>query len=520
MPYRRLFLTLLTAFAAASLSAKAEEPSRNVGKRFNILWLIADQHMQSIMGCAGNPVVKTPNLDALAAAGARFANATCVTPFCSPTRASFISGQYPHTHGIVQNVAGDDTRALSGRYPCVENILFERGWSALHLGKWHLGWERDLVCYPGTETYQESHDRYEKEFLLPAGEKAYDEPRPGEVVSGKLALTKEMAAAQVLKPNRSAKKKAGKAPGAALEESAPVIGRSLVKPDYTYESWLAGQCIRLLEKNKDHNFILTYSISPPHPPFICPAPYYDMYDPATMPWPKNADDRPAAYKNLIAARNGWNMSDQNKREYLRCYYGQVTMVDAIMGRILAALKSLGLEDDTLVIYTSDHGNNLTSHGFLDKTSGSFHEELLRVPLIFRYPGHIRAGSVFQSKAESLDLMPTLLDYAGAPVSGNVQGRSLRPVIEGRAPDVFDFAVCERGLGDSNRFSRMLRTAEAKYCYYSDGSRELFDLAKDPYEMKNVADDPAYRSLRVRLHAMMCEQMKKTTDPALPRLTAE
>jgi len=159
-------------------------------------------------------------------------------------------------------------------------------------------------------------------------------------------------------------------------------------------------------------------------------------------------DHLAAYQEQAAARAGAAFSEALFREYIRCYYGMVTMVDSYMGRILDGLKRLGLEEDTLVIYTSDHGNNVASHGFVDKGVKAFYAEVLRVPLILRYPGHIRPGSVFQCSAESVDLMPTLLDYAGAPVAAGVQGRSLRPILEGRAPDVFDAAFCERGLGSA------------------------------------------------------------------------
>jgi arylsulfatase A-like enzyme len=137
--------------------------------------------------------------------------------------------------------------------------------------------------------------------------------------------------------------------------------------------------------------------------------------------------------------------------------------------------------------------------------------------VIRYPRGIEAGSVFGCSASSVDVMPTLLDYAGLEVPATVQGRSLRPYIEGRAADSFDAAYCGRGSGDRDNFGRMVRTLEAKYAYYGAGRRELFDLEDDPHEMKDVAEDPQYRTVLEQMHTLLMEHAERTEDPALKHL---
>ncbi|MCX7015637.1 MAG: sulfatase-like hydrolase/transferase [Candidatus Sumerlaeota bacterium] len=213
-----------------SAGAAAADPA----KRFNILWLIADQHTFGALGCAGNPAVQTPNLDRLAAGGARFAQATCVTPFCSPTRASWVLSRYPHSHGIVTNINGP-AHGLQDPCACAENILCDLGWATGHLGKWHLGWESDLHCYRDGETTAQQHKRYLDERLTPAGDKAFDPPRPDETRIAQYALTKDMAAIRLVKSKLTPKEKLAAAQSGKKPQVAPEIGRSLLKPEYTYE---------------------------------------------------------------------------------------------------------------------------------------------------------------------------------------------------------------------------------------------------------------------------------------------
>ncbi|OPZ01052.1 MAG: Arylsulfatase [candidate division BRC1 bacterium ADurb.BinA364] len=272
-----------------------------------------------------------------------------------------------------------------------------------------------------------------------------------------------------------------------------------------------------MEENRDRNFMATLSMSPPHAPWICSTKYYDMYDPAEIPLPASFDHKPEDYRGSGAARWGDLLDEECKREYLRCYYGQVSMIDDVFGRVLEALDRLGLKDDTLVIYTSDHGDLQTAHSLLGKSAYGFFDEIVRVPLIMRYPKAFPAGEVREHFAGSVDLAPTILSLAGQPVPEGLHGRDLRPAIEGRQADDFDAGFCERGAGTTERFGRMIRTAKAKYCVYGDGRVELFDYETDPHEMRNVANEADYRELRATLHERLRQQAAATGDPALERI---
>lgn len=349
---------------------------------------------------------------------------------------------------------------------------------------------------------QESYNRWAKDLPRDKWHKA----REGDVQIGEVCFTPEMAEFHKVwtdDPRRSA-------------QNLSTIGRFLRPPEYNYESWLTDRCTELIKKHRDDNFMITWSVSPPHALWIVPDPYYSMYDPAKMPLPESFNDHPAAYQDTQPGRMGKLMGERLLREYLRCYYGQVTMMDALMGRILDTLKAEGLEKDTLVVFLSDHGDMQAAHGMPCKSLPAYYDDTVRVPMLMRYPGHIKPGTVVRSHANSVDVMPTLLDFAGLPIPKGVQGVSLKPLVEGKASDDDRPGFCERGL-DSRGVSRMIRTKEWKYTVFGSERRELFDLRKDPHEITNLADDPARKGTLAELHKRLREQMEKTDDPALDTL---
>jgi len=191
-------------------------------------------------------------------------------------------------------------------------------------------------------------------------------------------------------------------------------------------------------------------------------------------------------------------------------------MDALIGRILDALKAQGLENDTLVIYTSDHGDMQTAHGMTCKSIQAFYEEILRVPLIARYPKTIKPGKLIDTHANSVDMMPTLLDFVGQPIPKGVQGVSLKPLLEGKASDDDRPAFCERTQSPTN-VSRMIRTPDWKYSVYAANRRELLDLKNDPCEIKNLADDEKRKPIVEEMHKRLRQQMERTSDPALDAL---
>jgi uncharacterized sulfatase len=200
------------------------------------------------------------------------------------------------------------------------------------------------------------------------------------------------------------------------------------------------------------------------------------------------------------------MGPEGIREYIGVYHGQVRMIDDYVGRILGKLDELGLAENTLVIFTSDHGDMLGQHGVIGKSVGAFWEGILRIPLVMRLPGRIPAGTVVRQPASQVDLMPTILDYAGLDVPGGIHGRSLRPVLEGRADRWRDYSLCQRpGM-------RMIRTGRYKYTYRANGRHELFDLAGDRDENENRFADPAMRQIVGEMHERLRDVMRETDDP--------
>ncbi|MBM4046265.1 MAG: DUF4976 domain-containing protein, partial [Planctomycetes bacterium] len=498
---RREFIKSAGGFVSAvGLGSAARGAQAQRRERFNVLFLMTDQHDASVMGCAGNPVVKTPNLDKLASEGVRFTRAVCATPFCSPSRASLVTGLWPHTHGLVRNVQPNE-KWLTDETTTTEQILFDKGCETFHLGKWHLGPTTDVRCYR-KDAEKTSGNAY-REFLKSAPREKWHTAREGEVKIGEVCLTPEMARFH------STWQKEERKP----QQDVSIIGRFLRPAEYTLEWWLADRCIELIRKYEDENFMITWSVSPPHALHIVPDPYYSMYDPARVPFPKSWEDRPEAYQPHISARMGAMMGEKNVREYLRCYYGQVTLMDELIGRILSALKEAGLERHTLVLFTSDHGDMQAAHGMVEKSVPAYYEQIVRVPFLMRYPT-IKPGRVINQHVGSVDVMPTLLEFAGMPIPKGAQGTSLKSLVEGKTNEDDRPGFSERGKGE-RATSRMIRTKRWKYSYFVFRERrELFDLETDLHEMSNLAESAEHRTILADLHKQLREQMEKSDDPAL------
>ncbi len=492
---------------AACVAGAAETEKRPL----NVLFLMTDQHHAAALGCAGNTVVKTPNLDRLAAGGTRFANSFCVVPYCSPTRLALVTGRYPSSLGLGRNIGRetDHEDPLRLKEPCETYLhrLAALGYHCHQLGKWHVGDPAELTCFPDGKQDEEVPRKRAGELNRAAGTSRFDETqRPGETERiGNVWLRDAVAEAHRRLQQEKTKPK----------QDVGIIGRSVVKPEFCYESVLADYCIELMKRHRNEPFVITYSVSPPHAANVVPSPFYDMYDPATLPLPASWTSPPKVWPASFSARMGAIYGEAGFREYLRCYYAQVTMMDWCMGRILKALDELGLADRTLVIFTSDHGNMLGQHGLMEKAVPEFYDDLMRVPLLMRLPGKIPATKTSAAWAASIDLAPTILDYLGATPLSKAHGHSLRPFIEGAADE--DRPVYgERGDLATPGVGRMIRTRHWKFCLQPRGQKELYDLEKDADETRNLAADPALAPVMEKLSEQLVEHMRNIGDPALQR----
>lgn len=497
--------TLVLLFATVIWSSGAMGAEPGMTRARNVLLLIADQHHHAVLGSAGNSVVRTPNLDQLAREGISVTHATAVTPFCSPTRASFVTGQWPHTHRVLSNVQ-EGVEGITDRQTTLDNTLFDAGYKMRHFGRWGIGERTALRAYRDQIGSRQETAEYRRWLEKRKDAVETRAPRPGEVFLDKLFMTKGMARAHLV----------WKEDLLRSPQDVSRIGRSPIAARAQQESWLVDRVIDWMEQNADKPFMLTYSAVPPHAPWAAPDPYYSMYDPAKMPLPASFYDRSAIYRDSQPSRMVRLLGEEGVREYLRCYYAGVTMMDELFGRVLGKLRELGLEENTLVIYTSDHGDMQGAHAMMGKYVDAYYDEIVRVPLIVRYPPSIRAGKTLEQHASSVDVMPTILDYLGLPLPPSVQGQSLRDQLDGKvAPDDRP-AFGERGIDGINA-SRMIRTREWKYSIFGSGRRELFHLAEDPNELRNLIEDPSYEAQRKGLEQQLRQWMVANKDPALDGL---
>ena len=508
---RRRFLQAAggAALAAAGPSAVQCATRAKRDGRLNVLFLMTDEQHHRSLSSTGNRYIETPHVDRIGREGARFEDATCVTPYCSPSRASILTGLYPHTHGILQNVSPGRNRQkplAQDAFPNTETLLHKQGYATGHRGKWHLGDKGDFDCYESW-SYAGKTGRDYRDFLaehLP-GAKFAAHPSPGKYLGRPVEMIprveKGFREFHAMPNNRLA--------------YISIIGRSVVPPALLPETQITNQVLELIERNADKNFMITASWSPPHDLWVIPEPYYSMVDRGKIEIPGSLEmpewDRRGASKRL-----GEVMGPEGVREYMAIYHGMVKYIDDQVGRVLGKLDALGLADDTLVVFTADHGDMVGAHGCIGKSIFSFYDDLVRIPLAMRLPGRIRPGTLVRQPVSQVDFMPTILDYAGLPVPEKIHGRSMRPLVEGREVAWRDYAFCQRaGAG------RMLRTERTKYVYREKPRVvALYDLQQDPHEDRNLAAEAGAAATVRRMHRRLLAVMAADGDTLDGRLAKD
>ena len=482
---RRNFLASICAAATALPSASQSS------KPPNLLFLMADQMRFDALSCAGNKVVQTPNLDRLSREGTRFENAMCACPVCVPSRTGMLTGKsMANTHVRGNAEAQNADLDVGATY---DNILHDRGYKSQYYGKWH-------VPYKAARTYDNKVDDVpgeHRDFL------AYIDRNVPKRKAGKGELNSQMynrpyTASPV--DVHYADAQAGMDPGSDSQQNQ--FGWIHVPKEHSLAAYPTDQAIHALGEMKDGPFTLTCSIGPPHPPFLNVEPYWGMYPWADMPVPKNFshDQRWAPYRERAESMKYYHDPERVKR-FISIYYGMVREVDDQIGRILKRLDELKLTENTMVIFTADHGEMMGSHGLVSKMV--LYEEAVHVPLIMRMPGRMKAGTVVRDVVSGMDLFATILNYMGADAPAR-DGDSLRPLVDGKSGT--DYRVAEWGVRGQPSF--MVRTRDWKLLMAdkpdSNAHDALFDLKNDPYEMRNLLGDPADR----QAVAARAEEMKE------------
>jgi arylsulfatase A-like enzyme len=434
-------------------------------ERPNVLFILSDDQGAWALGCAGNPEIRTPNLDRLARNGIRFDNFFCTSPVCSPARASLMTGDIPSQHGVhdwvrAGSVGEQRIDYLAGQ-TLVTDVAAEQGYRCGLIGKWHLG--------------------------------ASDVPRTNFV------------------------KWYAHQSGMGPYYGAPMIDHDRpVTVDGYLSDALADTAIEFIrdEAPRPEPFWLYLTFTAPHYPWLDshPKAFTDLYRdcafescPQEPPHPWFAGGKPAIERG-----------HRERRESLIGYFAAVSAMDAAIGRVLDALDAQGLTESTLVVFMSDNGMNCGHHGIWGKGNGTrpqnMYDTSVKVPCIIAQPGRIPAGQLSHAMLSGYDVFPTIVDYLGLAYAPGRRkpGHSFKPVLEGNGPGADDAVVVYDEYGPV----RMVRTAEWKYVHrHPHGPHELFHLSDDPGERRNLIDDPAAAATVGTLRARLDDWFRAYVNPA-------
>lgn len=467
-------------------SATAED----VVTRPNVLFILSDDHAKNAISCYGNKDIQTPGLDRLASEGMRFEHALTPNSFCTPARAAVLTGKYSHKNGVTHL-----NQEFDGSQPTFPKMLQAAGYETSLFGKWHLlsqptGFDHYCVMKMQGMT----HDPKVWETGQPW---VAWEPKSKEWQEGGRTLS-------------------GYNNDAITDEAI---------------TWMKNRDTRSTSSGQAKPFCLLLHPKPPHAPYRPAKRYEEFLKDVVIPEPATLlDDYKGRTPEAIAdtmrsnrlllipehhfekgtvptqkERKGLNREELTRQlyqEYIKGYYRLVMGVDDNIARVLDYLDESGLAENTLVVYTSDQGFNLGEHGFYNKQW--MYEPALHQPLIVRLPGRIKAGTVHESMVNHVDMAPTLLDYAELPVPDDMQGYSLKPILEGSAEKVRDASYYHFYSHGDNNLPEMIgiRTATHKLIHYpamKDPYRwEMFDLVSDPDEMKNLYSSVEHEGVRQSL----------------------
>lgn len=412
----------------------------------NVLIMMSDEHSNKVLGCHGHPVVHTPNIDRLASRGTRFANAYTNSPICIPARASFATGLYTFETGC-----WDNALAYTGMPPSWGHALKERGVPSYSIGKLHYRSEADDTGFA--------------EQILPMHVVNGIGDLLGSVRDPLPVRHKSKALATEIGPGQSA----------YTEYDRKITDASC--------RWLA-------QRAKQEPWTLFVSWVSPHFPLIAPQEFYDLYSAQDLPLPKacSPDAWPRhpwldAFRECFISDSFF--TDETRRIAIAAYYGLVSFLDSNVGRVLSALEASGAAEDTLIIYTSDHGDNLGARGLWGKST--MYEESAAIPLMLAGNG-VPAGKVVQTPVSLVDIHPTLMDVFGCPPVAGTRGESLLSLASSEA-HAGRVVFSEYHAAGAATGAFMLRQGNYKYVHYVDMPPQLFNLKDDPGELNDVAGRP-------------------------------
>ncbi|MEQ3626250.1 MAG: sulfatase-like hydrolase/transferase [Celeribacter sp.] len=485
--------------------------------RPNILFICTDQQRGDSLGCTGADWAVTPNLDKLASQGALFENCYVQNPVCSPSRASFFTGKYVANHGLYANGV-----PLPAHQRMVTRTLADAGYDCGMIGKQHLApcdtWRTEPRRDDGYRVFEWAHGPNHR-----ALENDYHRW---------LRVTHPEIYQQIF-PDRGANENTEYSNHART--GTPI---DHVPKEAHYSHWVAERAIDFIEHPRDTRepFFLMANFFDPHHSFGAPQEFRDMIDADAIPAPNTKpgelDEKPAPHrayseKSYSGTAPGFQDYTADQIKEIRAqYWAMIALIDHEVGRILAALDASGMAENTLVVFSSDHGEMLGNHQQLLK-GPQLYDDLTRVPLILRWPAKIAEPAEVPELVQWVDLPATMLDAADCAPGAGVQGQSLLPLALGCATDWRDWALCEyRYSGfttDPLIMTTMLRHQNWKLIVWhgmpacgTERDGELYDLAADPGELHNLYARPEYAAERRHMKAMLLEAMACAEDRTEPR----
>ena len=485
----KIFIYILISCIVAGCNS--ESTKRIDQNKPNILFIIADQLRSHALGCYGNDQLNTPKIDRLAKEGVMFSNAISTAPVCSPYRGMLMSGNFPLKNGMVLN-----DHFLRNPTPYFSEVCKSAGYRTGYIGKWHL-------------------DGYDREGYIPP------ERRLGFEYWRALECTHNYFHSKYYHQ----------------DEKEPRVW-----PGYDAVAQTDTAC-KFIVRHKYEPFCLFLSWGPPHGPYAAPAEYEEMFadreikmrenvndfETARKMWREcNTETVPESWKKMREKSVAWWGDEASNEEILRryrLYYASIKTLDDCFGRLLAVLDSTGQLDNTVIVFTSDHGDNLGSHRQIGKQLPF--EESISVPFLIRYPEKIKPNTFTDALLSPVDIMPTVLSLAGISCH-DVDGEDMSGAAMGKAEDFRDAVLIMKSIPlgtnwiyNGNGAWRGVRTKRYTYARKSD-TREpwmLFDNLKDPFQMNNLIDDPSYTSLRIELDKKTDELLEKAGDPEDPEFYA-
>ena len=472
-PTRRRFLRTAAAGVAFPYINTLITPNSNAAqKKRNIIFIFIDDMRFDSMSCMNHPFLQTPNLDRMAGGGLMFNHAYVTTSLCSPSRASVLSGQYAHRHGVMNN-----STLLPAGTPTFPEELQKNGYETAFIGKWHMGGSTDKPR-PGFD-----------HWISFRGQGVYNDP------------------------------------------TFNINGNSVKKPGYMTDL-LTDFAVDYLKTDRNKPYFLYLSHKAVHADFYPAERHKDAYSDVTIEHPASMADTPENYEGkpnwVKRQRHSWHGVDYMYHDgtyfdkFILDYNRTMLAVDDSIGKLMDTLEELGQLDDTLILFMGDNGFLHGEHGLIDKRC--MYEESIRVPLLAHCPDMIAGGKRTDRIALNIDIGPTILNAAGAPAPGTVQGESFLPVLQGQDENwreaMFYEYFWERAFPQTPTVFGV-RTEQYKYMNYHGifDLNELYDLKNDPHEMRNLIDDPSHYDVKVDMQKRLASLMKEYGATMVPRFDA-